>query len=90
MRKNEDNKNIAVIYWSNSENTEIMAEKISNGIDETGQKADLYNVSQFPIERIEDYDKVALGCPSMDGEALEKNTFEPFLRKLSPSSREKR
>ena len=62
MRKNEDNKNIAVIYWSNSENTEIMAEKISNGIDETGQKADLYNVSQFPIERIEDYDKVALGC----------------------------
>lgn len=82
MRKNEDNKNIAVIYWSNSENTEIMAEKISNGIDETGQKADLYNVSQFPIERIEDYDKVALGCPSMDGEALEKNTFEPFFEEI--------
>lgn len=31
MRKNEDNKNIAVIYWSNSENTEIMAEKFPMG-----------------------------------------------------------
>jgi len=74
---------IGVIYWSYKESTEIMAEKISNGIDEAGAKAILVNVVDFDINSIDSYYKIALGCPAMEGEALEKNEFEPFFKEIS-------
>lgn len=74
---------IGVIYWSYKESTEIMAEKISNGIDEAGAKAILVNVVDFDINSIDSYYKIALGCPAMEGEALEKSEFEPFFKKIS-------
>ncbi len=74
---------IGVIYWSYKESTEIMAEKISNGIDEAGAKAILVNVVDFDINTIDSYYKIALGCPAMEGEALEKSEFEPFFKAIS-------
>ena len=74
---------IGVIYWSYKESTEIMAEKISNGIDEAGAKAILVNVVDFDIDSIDSYYKIALGCPAMAGEALEKSEFEPFFKAIS-------
>ncbi|MEG1105252.1 MAG: flavodoxin [Eubacterium sp.] len=85
----EKNK-IAVIYWSGSENTEIMAEKISNGIDQGGVDADLYNVSDFPPDKIDRYDKIAFGCPSMEGETLEQNNFQPFFEKIEKQLKHKK
>lgn len=73
---------IAVIYWSRSENTEIMAEKIANGISSADIEADLYNVSDFKPEQMQQYNKFVFGCPSMDGEALEPTVFEPFFKKV--------
>lgn len=74
---------IGVIYWSYKENTEIMAEKISNGIDKAGCKAILVNVVDFDIDTIDSYEKIVLGCPAMEGEALEKSQFEPFFLAIS-------
>ncbi len=74
---------IGVIYWSYKESTEIMAEKISNGIDKAGSKAVLVNVADFDINTIDSYKKIALGCPAMEGEALEKSQFEPFFLAIS-------
>lgn len=74
---------IGVIYWSNRESTEIMAEKISNGIDLAGEKAILLNVVDFDIKTIDSYKKIVLGCPAMEGEALEKGEFEPFLTAIA-------
>lgn len=74
---------IGVIYWSYKESTEIMAEKISNGIDEAGAKAILVNVVDFDMNTIDSYAKFALGCPAMEGEALEKSEFEPFFKAVS-------
>ncbi|PKM48624.1 MAG: flavodoxin [Firmicutes bacterium HGW-Firmicutes-6] len=74
---------IGVIYWSYKESTEIMAEKISNGIDEAGAKAILVNVVDFDINSIDSYFKIALGCPAMEGEALEKSEFEPLFKAIS-------
>mgnify|MGYP000721045069 CR=1 FL=1 len=74
---------IGVIYWSYKESTEIMAEKISNGIDEAGAKVILVNVVDFDINTIDSYYKIALGCPAMEGEALEKSEFEPFFKAIS-------
>jgi flavodoxin short chain len=74
---------IGVIYWSDQESTEIMAEKISNGIDEAGSKAILLNVSDFDMNTIDTYKKIILGCPAMDGENLEKGEFVPFFKSIS-------
>lgn len=74
---------IVVIYWSYKESTEIMAEKISNGIDQMGSRAILINVEDFDLTTIDQYEKIVLGCPAMDGEALEKNTFEPFFQRIA-------
>lgn len=71
---------IGVIYWSYKESTEIMAEKISNGIDEAGAKAILVNVVDFDIKTIDTYHKIALGCPAMEGEGLEKTNSSRFSR----------
>ncbi|MGL4605964.1 MAG: flavodoxin domain-containing protein [Eubacteriaceae bacterium] len=75
-------KIIPVIYWSNKESTEIMAEKISNGIDLVENKAILINVVDFEPKDIENFTKIVLGCPAMEGESLEKTEFEPFFNEI--------
>ena len=58
----------AVIYWSGTGNTQQMAEAV----------AELFSVSEFS-GNIEDYDRVAFGCPAMGAEELEDSEFEPFF-----------
>ena len=64
---------IAVIYWSGTGNTELMAKAIAEGAN-----AELFPVSDFS-GNIEDYDKFAFGCPAMGDEVLEEDEFEPFF-----------
>lgn len=70
---------IGVIYWSDRESTEIMAEKISNGIDAAGCKAILLHVVDFDITTTKSFAKIVLECPELEGDALEKSEFEPFF-----------
>ncbi len=63
----------AVIYWSGTGNTEVMAKAVAEGAD-----AELYTVSEFS-GNIEDYDALAFGCPAMGAEVLEETEFEPFF-----------
>ena len=63
----------AVIYWSGTGNTEMMAKAIAEGAG-----ADIFTVSEFS-GNIEDYDKIAFGCPAMGAEVLEEDEFEPFF-----------
>lgn len=81
---------IGVIYWCNTESTEIMAEKISNGIDEEGSKAILLNVDDFDIKTIDTYTKLLLGCPVMDGELFKKSEFIPFFCAISDHLKDKK
>ena len=64
---------IAVIYWSGTGNTELMAKAIAEGAN-----AELFSVSDFS-GNIEDYDKFAFGCPAMGDEVLEEDEVEPFF-----------
>lgn len=70
---------IAVIYWSGTGNTEVMAKKIAEGIDEGGAKAQIFFVTDFNQTALNDYDKFVFGCPSMGSEVLEEGDFEPFF-----------
>lgn len=63
----------AVIYWSGTGNTEQMAAAVAEGAG-----AELFSVSDFS-GNIDDYDRVAFGCPAMGTEELEDGEFEPFF-----------
>ena len=70
---------IAVIYWSGTGNTESMAVAIARGVESSGIKADIFTVSEFGCKSLNDYSKLAFGCPSMGAEVLEESEFEPFF-----------
>ncbi len=82
--------NVLVVYWSGTGNTEIMAEKISEGIASTGAKVDLKSVDQIQAAIVSQYDKVAFGCPSMGVEVLEEDEFEPFFEEALPLIKQKK
>ncbi|MEI0609192.1 flavodoxin [Brachyspira pilosicoli] len=69
---------IAVIYWSATGNTELMAQNVKKGIENAGAEADICSVSSFDSANIDNYSKLALGCPAMGAEVLEESEFQPF------------
>lgn len=73
---------VLVVYWSGTGNTEIMAEKIKEGIEKTGLSVQYASVDQVTPSDLEDYDKIAFGCPSMGVETLEEDEFEPFFAEV--------
>ena len=72
----------AVIYWSQTGNTEQMATAIAEGIREGGMECDLLNVADTNAGAAAGYDKIALGCPAMGAEVLEEAEFDPFFTEL--------
>ena len=69
----------AVIYWSGTGNTEMMAKAIAEGAG-----ADLFTVSEFS-GNVADYDRIAFGCSAMGAEVLEEDEFEPFFSSIEGS-----
>ena len=69
---------IAVVYWSGTGNTEIMANKIAEGVLGKGGQVDVFRVDKFDLGSVSEYDGFALGCPSMGAEVLEEDEFQPF------------
>ena len=70
---------IAIVYWSGTGNTEIMARKILEGAKENGALVEIFNSAEFNSEKIKDFDILAFGCPSMGAEVLEETEFEPMF-----------
>lgn len=69
---------IAVIYWSGTGNTAMMASEIAAGI---GADAEVFSVDAFSGS-IADYDKIAFGCSAMGDEVLEEAEFDPFYTSI--------
>lgn len=53
----------AVIFWSQTGNTEQMANAIADGIREGGMEVDVLNVADTTPADAVKYAKIALGCP---------------------------
>lgn len=70
---------IYVIYWSQSGNTQAMAEAIGKGITEAGKEAAVVYVGEASIEELKKAKGFALGCPAMGAEVLEEMEMEPFV-----------
>lgn len=70
---------IAVVYWSGTGNTEKMAEAVLEGVKASGAEAELIKASEFSENKVDVYDAIAFGCPSMGSEVLEESEFEPMF-----------
>ncbi len=70
---------VAVVFWSGTGNTEAMAESVTAGITAAGGTAETVALSDFTADKIDEYDAVAFGCPSMGAEQLEDTEFEPMF-----------
>ena len=73
---------IPVVYWSQSGNTETMAEAIGRGIAEAGKEAEVINVGEASLDSLKEAGAFALGCPAMGDEVLEEDEMEPFVAEV--------
>lgn len=76
---------IAVVYWSGTGNTEIMAQEVAAGAKAAGAEADVLTPSNFDSSKINAYDAIAFGCPAMGAEVLEEAEFEPMWNECEGS-----
>ena len=65
---------VAVVYWSGTGNTQAMAEAVANAAG-----AELFTADAFSGEKLDAYDAIGFGCPSMGSEQLEESEFEPMF-----------
>ena len=70
---------VAVVFWSGSGNTEVMAESVAQCARSAGAEVDLLKPVQFKSETINSYDAFAFGCPAMGDEVLEEDKFDPMF-----------
>lgn len=71
--------NIAIVYWSGTGNTEAMAFAVAEGVKEKGAEAVLFTAAEFDASRMDDFNAIAFGCPSMGVEELEDSEFAPMF-----------
>lgn len=73
---------VAVVYWSGTGNTEMMAQMVEAGIVEAGGSVSVMTSAEFNSDMIDEFDAIAFGCPSMGSEQLEESEFEPMFREI--------
>lgn len=70
---------VAVVYWSQTGNTEAMANAVAEA---AGTEAIDY--SDFSADKVADYDAFAFGCPAMGSEELDPD-FEDLWNDCVPN-----
>lgn len=71
-----------IIYFSQSGNTEKMANLILQGIESEGKKAELLEVSSVSLDDVKDDEIIILGCSAYGSEELDESEMEPFVKSL--------
>ena len=46
---------VAVIYWSGTGNTEMMANKVGEGAKAAGAETEVFSCDQFSADKLDDY-----------------------------------
>lgn len=70
---------VSIVYWSQSGNTQAMAEAIGRGVTAAGKEAAVLFVSEASLDDLKAAKGFALGCPAMGAEVLEETEMEPFV-----------
>ena len=69
---------VAIIYFSNTGNTEAMAKGVEKSVIENGAEAFLFKSSEFPCDMASEFDAFAFGCPAYGTEELDDTEFLPM------------
>ena len=72
---------IIVAYWSQTGNTEAMANAVGEGIEAAGKKALVTEISGVSMDDLKNA-VFAMGCPAMGAEVLEEAEMEPFVMEV--------
>ena len=73
---------IQVVYWTQSGNTQAMAEAVGRGIEAAGKEAEVVDVSTADMDALKASSVFAMGCPAMGAEVLEEGEMEPFVTEV--------
>lgn len=73
---------LAVVYYSATGNTQMMAEAVAEGARNAGAQVDLIEAGDFNVGSVVDYDSIAFGCSAYGVENLEEGTFEPMFAEV--------
>lgn len=73
---------VNVVFWSQSGNTESMANAVGAGVTAAGGEANVVYVGDASIDELKNAKAFALGCPAMGAEVLEESEMEPFVTDL--------
>ena len=73
---------IVIVYYSETGNTEAMANMVAKGVEAAGGAAKVVPVDGFNAEELKGESAFALGCPAMGDEVLEEGTMEPFVAEV--------
>ena len=71
---------VAIIFYSQTGNTEELAKEIAAGVRAAGGEAVLMKPQE--VKHIRNYDSVALGCPAMGFEEIDDDIFEPMYNAI--------
>ncbi len=69
---------VAVVCWSGTGNTELMAREVAAGAQSAGAVVSEFQASEFDASKIAEFDAIAFGCPAMGSEELEESEFQPM------------
>lgn len=75
-------KEINVIFWSSTGNTEAMAQAVAEGIEKAGGTAIVSEVGGVTPDIIKDADCFAMGCSAQGSETLDDGEMEPFVEQI--------
>ncbi|MCI7104829.1 MAG: flavodoxin domain-containing protein [Lachnobacterium sp.] len=70
---------VNVVYWSQSGNTQAMAEAVGKGAADAGAEVSVVYVGDASVNDLKDCKAFALGCPAMGAEMLEESEMDPFV-----------
>ena len=81
---------VAIVYWSGTGNTETMAEAVCEGAKQKGTDVTMFTASEFEASKMDEFDGIAFGCPSMGSEQLEEGEFEPMFSSCEAKLKDKK
>lgn len=64
-------KEVYVVYWSSTGNTQAMADAVGDGVKAGGGQPEIVEVSSMDASRLKDADSFALGASAMGAEELD-------------------
>ena len=84
-RQKEVNMNkVAIVFYSGTGNTELMASSIAEGVKNKSGIAELFSSKSFDPSLLEEYQAFAFGCPASGAENLEEFEFQPMFDAILP------